>query len=361
MEELIQKGKETSEKENNLKNTKMDINALKLKNRNLVKKIENATAFINEIDSHKRSIFEFWKYSNKDEIEALEEGEEEPINVKPHSKVFDYEDDFEEFGETMDDVQRKVFNKEELDDIYLTTTNQLEVMNRLKTEEITAKELEQYLKQIKKDLQNEKDITEDEVTDIFGGLSEDTRKITKLANKSHREHPKNKYSVLRIAKGMKTVEYKAALNHAINIIENAMDKNKLQQDIAVYKWLEEEKNIDINEFNVFNLNPEKEIENALIETESGKLNLYKMNLEKGVKAIAFSNCIYYDNQNKTLPIGMDKDTRILANILDTDITLDSKKVIRVGRLEDNNNIASKLIIKTINVLEYTVKENEPEK
>ena len=361
LEELIQKGKETSEKENNLKNTKMDINALKLKNRNLVKKIENATAFINEIDSHKRSIFEFWKYSNKDEIEALEEGEEEPINVKPHSKVFDYEDDFEEFGETMDDVQRKVFNKEELDDIYLTTTNQLEVMNRLKTEEITAKELEQYLKQIKKDLQNEKDITEDEVTDIFGGLSEDTRKITKLANKSHREHPKNKYSVLRIAKGMKTVEYKAALNHAINIIENAMDKNKLQQDIAVYKWLEEEKNIDINEFNVFNLNPEKEIENALIETESGKLNLYKMNLEKGVKAIAFSNCIYYDNQNKTLPIGMDKDTRILANILDTDITLDSKKVIRVGRLEDNNNIASKLIIKTINVLEYTVKENEPEK
>ena len=81
-----------------------------------------------------------------------------------------------------------------------------------------------------------------------------------------------------------------------------------------------------------------------------------MNFDKNIKAIALSNCVYYDNQNKTLPIGMDKDTRILAKILDTDISLDSKKVIRVGRLEDENDISSKLIIKTINVLEYDVKE-----
>ena len=360
LEELIQKGKETEEKETNLRNTKMDINALKLKNRNLIKKIENATAFINEIDSHKRSIFEFWKYSNKDEVQALEEGEEEPISVKPHSKVFDYEEDMEEFGETMDEIQRKIFSKEELDAFYLTTTNQLEVMNRLKTESILMKELEQYLKQIKKDLQNEKDITEEDVVDIFGGLSEDTRKITKLANKSHREHPKNKYAILRIAKAMKNAEYKAVLLNYIDIIEQAINKNELKQNISVYKWMEEDENIDTNELNVFNLNPEKELENALIDTESGKVNLYKMNLEKGIKAIAFSNCVYYDNQNKTLPVGMDKDTRILANILDTDITLDSKKVIRVGRLEDDSDIASKLIIKTINVLEYTVQEEEVE-
>ena len=128
--------------------------------------------------------------------------------------------------------------------------------------------------------------------------------------------------------------------------------------MAGYKWIEEEENIDTNEFNIFNLNPEKEIENALKETESGKVNLYKMNFDKNIKSIAYSNCIYYDNQNKTLPLGMDKDTRILAKILDTDISLESKKVIRVGRLEDENDIASKLIIKTINVLEYDVKEVE---
>ena len=358
LDELIQKGKKANENETELKNTKMDINALKLKNLNLIKKIENATAYIKEIDSHKKSIFEFWKYSNKDEVQTLEEGEEETINVKPHSKVFDYEEDFEEFGETMDAAQRNELSKEELDCIYLTTTDQLEIINKLKTDNTTEKELEQYMKKIKKDLQNEKDITEEDVIDIFGGLSEDTRKITKLANKSHREHPKNKYSILRISKTLKTVEYKAALENVINIIEESIEKNKLSQEVAGYKWIEEDQNIDTNEFNIFNLNPEKEIEDALMGTKSGKVNLYKMNFDKNIKAIAFTNCVYYDNQNKTLPIGMDKDTRILAKILDTDISLEGKKVIRVGRLEDENDISSKLVIKTINVLEYKVREIE---
>ena len=34
----------------------------KLKNKNKQKKIENATAFIEEIDSHKKSIFEFFLF-----------------------------------------------------------------------------------------------------------------------------------------------------------------------------------------------------------------------------------------------------------------------------------------------------------
>lgn len=361
LDEVLEKGKIATQKENELKNTKMDINALKLKNVNLVKKIENATAFIEEIDSHKKSIFEFWKYSNKDEVQALEEGEEEPINVKPHAKIFDFEEDFDEFGEKIDEIQRKIFTKEELDSIYLTTTDQLNVMNKIKTGSTLNKELEADLKKIKKDLQEEKDVTEEEAIDIFGGLSEDTRKVTKLANKSHREQPKNKYSILRVSKTLKTVEYKAALENVINIIKMAITKNKLGQNISAYKWTEEDVNIDTNEFNIFNLNVEKEIEKALTDTESGKVNLYKMNFEKDVNAVVFSNCVYFDNQNKTLPIGMDKDTRILVKILDTDITLKDKKVIRVGQLEDNKDDASKLIVKTINVLEYDVKEFEEEK
>lgn len=355
LDELLEKGKKANEKEIAVKNAKMDINAIKLRNVNLVKKIENATAFIDEIDSHKKSIFEFWKYSNKDEVQALEEGEEEPIQVKPHSKTFDYDDDFEDFGIAMDEIQRKILSKEELDSIYLTTTNQLEIMNEIKTDSITAKELEQAQKQIKKDLQAEKDITEEDVVDIFGGLSEDTRKITKLANKSHREQPKNKYAILRVSKSLKTVEYKAGLENAINIIEKALEKSQLGQNLSGYKWMPEEENIDTNEINIFNLNVEKEIEEALIKSETGKINLYKMNFDKEIKAIAFTNCVYYDNQNKTLPVGMDKDTRILAKILDTEITLENKKVIRVAMLENEKEDASKVIIKTINLLEYSIK------
>ncbi len=357
LDELLAKGKKAYEKDTQVKNAKMDINALKLKNVNLVKKIENATAYIAEIDSHKKSIFEFWKYSNKDEVQALEEGEEELINVKPHSKIFDYEEDFDEFGTNIDKIQRAILTKEELDSVYLATTNQIEIMNKLKTNTTEPKELDRWLKQIKTDLKNDKNMSEEEVIDIFGSLSEDTRKVTKLANKSHREQPKNKYSILRISKEVKTVDYKVALNNAIRTIDKALEKNQLGQDISAYAWNEEE-NLDPNKINIFNLNPEKEIEEALKTTENTKITLYKMNIGKGVKIVAFSNCVYFDNQNKTLPLGMDKDTRLIAKLLDTDIHLDSKKVVKVGRLEDEKDEASKLIIKTINVLEYTIKPIE---
>ena len=260
-----------------------------------------------------------------------------------------------------DGVLIKIEENDIIDGIYIVPEEVKKISEQAFSEdyqEQKEKDTWMIVKKEKKDLQNEKDITEEEAIDIFGGLSEDTRKITKLANKSHREHPKNKYSILRISKSLKTVEYKAALEEAIKIIDQAIDKNVLKQEIAGYKWIEEDQNIDTNEFNIFNLNPEKEIEDSLMSTESGKVNLYKMNFDKNVKAVAFSNCVYYDNQNKTLPVGMDKDTRMLVKILDTDIILESKKVIRVGRLEDENDIASKLIIKTINVLEYGVKEIE---
>ena len=357
LDELLAKGKKAYEKDTQVKNAKMDINALKLKNVNLVKRIENATAYIAEIDSHKKSIFELWKYSNKDEAQALEEGEEELINVKPHSKIFDYEEDFDEFGTNIDKIQRAILTKEELDSVYLATTNQIEIMNKLKTNTTEPKELDRWLKQIKTDLKNDKNMSEEEVIDIFGSLSEDTRKVTKLANKSHREQPKNKYSILRISKEVKTVDYKVALNNAIRTIDKALEKNQLGQDISAYAWNEEE-NLDPNKINIFNLNPEKEIEEALKTTENTKITLYKMNIGKGVKIVAFSNCVYFDNQNKTLPLGMDKDTRLIAKLLDTDIHLDSKKVVKVGRLEDEKDEASKLIIKTINVLEYTIKPIE---
>lgn len=355
LDELLQKGKELQEKETKLKNNQMDINATKLRNVNLVKRIENATSYINEIDSHKKSIFDFWKYSNKDEVQSLTEATEEKALIKPHAKIFNFDEDFEEFGTTIDKIQRKILNKNELDSIYLTTTNQIEVINKIKTGKITGEEIEEYLKQIKEELQKDKNITEEEAIDIFGGLSEDTRKMTKLANKTHREQPKNKYSILRISKELKPVEYKAELESQIETIENAIEKNALTQELIGYKWTSEEENIDTNEFNIFNLNAEDEVEKAIKQTEIGKINLFKINFEKGIKAIAFSNCVYYDNQNRTLPEGMALDTRILAKIADTEITLQDKQVIRIGILEDEKDDTSRLIVKTINILEYTVK------
>ena len=63
---------------------KLDINAMELKITNLTKKIENAELYINEIEKHKKSIFEFWKFTNKDEISTLTQGEQEEL---PKTKI----------------------------------------------------------------------------------------------------------------------------------------------------------------------------------------------------------------------------------------------------------------------------------
>ena len=56
---------------------------------------------------------------------------------------------------------------------------------------------------------------------------------------------------------------------------------------------------------------------------------------------------------------MYKDTRAIIKLKDTDINLDSKNTVIIGILEEDDN-SSKLSIKTINVLEYTVNPIEQE-
>lgn len=150
LDELVDSYKELKELENKMKSLMMDVNALKLKHKNMTKKIENATKYIEEIDSHKKSIFEFWKYSNKDEVSVLPEGEQEEVNVvKRIEKTFDYLEDMEKFGENLDNLQREKLNQEQTDSVYIATTEVLDILNKIKTNQITPEELEKYLKDIK--------------------------------------------------------------------------------------------------------------------------------------------------------------------------------------------------------------------
>ena len=57
-----------------VKNLELDTNALINKIENMENKIKNATAYIEEIDKHEKSIFEFWKFANKDDSLMLNEG-----------------------------------------------------------------------------------------------------------------------------------------------------------------------------------------------------------------------------------------------------------------------------------------------
>ena len=359
IEELVELYKKYETKENEIKNILMDINALKLKNKNMAKKIENATLFIQEIDSHKKSIFEFWKFSNKDEVAALAEGEEEEINIiKKITKVFDYNEDIENLGKMMDKIQRKALTKEETDSIYISTTNMVEILNKVKNNEVLPKEIENSLKEIKKEAKEEKVLMESEEFNIFGGMSQDNTKISKIANKKHRELPKDKFNILEVNKNTKQIGYKLKLQNIAETIKNALTKVVITEDLPVYKAIIGD-TLNQKDINVFNINPENEIK-EILHQKGNKINLYKINIKRGTNAISFTNIIFYDNQNKTLPIGQDLSTKMLVDLSKVKMEKTAKTEFKIASMQDEKDDFSKVDIKQVTVYEYDIELPEKE-
>ena len=351
LEELIENYKELEKLETEMKNLLMDVNALKLKNKNMEKKIQNAAKFIEEIDSHKKSIFEFWKYSNKDEMAVLPEGELEEVNViKRIEKIFDYEEDFEELGKKLDRMQRKNLSKEEIDATFIASTNVVGILNKIKTNDIMPEDIEKSLKEIKKEAIDEKSLAEE--YDIFGNLIENNTKIKKINNKKHRELPRDKYNILDVNKNTKQIGYKLTLQSIIKNIASALEKGVIPENLPVYKAVLDDK-LNNKEINIFNINPEEEIKDAMIE-DGNKINLYKINVKEGTNGVAFTNIIFYDNQNKTLPLGMDLSTKLILNTAKLHLNLLSKKTFKVAKLEDEKDDFSEVLVKDVEVYEYEI-------
>ena len=352
LEELITSYKELEELENQMKNLLMDINALKLKTKNLAKKIENASKYIEEIDSHKKSIFEFWKYSNKDEMDVLPEGEQEEVNViKRIEKTFNYEDDLEEFGIKLDKIQRKNLTKEDTDSVYIATTNLVEVLNKIKTNNILPEEIEKSLKDLKAEAKELKSLDEEEY-DIFGNVIQDTTKIRKINNKKHRELPKDKFNILEVNKNTKQIGFKLVLQSIIQNITKALEKGVIPESLPVYKAINE--NILNNKgINVFNINPENEMKEASM-AYGNNINLYKLHIKEGTKGIGFTNIIFYDNQNKTLPVGMDLSTKMIIDTSKLHLRMLDQKSFNIMSFDNEQDDFSDFEIKKVTVFDYDI-------
>lgn len=351
LEQSFKELEEIDEKNNNLI---MDINALKLKNKNLKKKIENATNYIEEINKHKKSIFEFWKYSNKDAVATLDEGEEEEINVKKIEKVFNFEDEFEDFGVEVDKNQRNKYTDDELDSAFIATTNLISLLSRMNSNMAENKEISEELKNLKmlKERSEDSDF-EDEDFNIFGKIKQTNNKERTLGNKTHREAPRDKYEILGIKKGLRGIELKRSLEKVIKNINSALKKNQLAEDTYVYKVSSEK--LDFTSFEAVNLNIKSEMEDILKnESKVNKIYLYKIKLPKETNFIAFSNIIYYDNKNMTLPVGMNLSEKILVDLSNINLNETNKKVINKICFKDENDDFSDMVMKNIMVKEIEV-------
>ena len=316
IEDLIYVCKELKTKTTIAATTRLDIQNLTVKIEVLKKKIENATLYIKEIESHKKSIFEFWKFTNKDEKNQLAEGVIQAENETRIEKNFNVKEDLTELGKYLDSMQRKSLTEEEQNSLLLTETKILDDINSIINKERITTENLQKLKE------NEKLINIDE---------------TILA---HRETTKNIKSILEITEDLSLEEYSKKLENIVMNIEKALKKSKINTTISLYTTKKPK-----NELTRLEINPQKLI------TSNKKIELYKINFKSNSNLLAFSNIIFFNNRNKTLPIGMDYSTHMLADLRKTELIKIKTTTNYIINLLDNS---TKEQVTKINITEINV-------
>lgn len=351
VEDIIKIGKtlENTRKEN--KNAKLDLKAAENKFENLERKIKNATEYLEEIDKHKKSIFEFWKYANKDESKMLVEAESvEEEKRTSITKAFDYEGDIEKLANKVDMEQREKLSHDEINALFASNyvLEGINLVSKKKLSKSDEEDIINLLDDLQEEYKENLEIIEEKDFDIFGNVSEDKTKIKKLKNNKHRENEKNKFEVLGVNLNTELSEFIEKLRDIRENLESGSDKIDTPYDLPVYKASNQV--LDTEGFDKFSINPWETLNNLEKIATSKETNLYKINVPENTKLMFFSNIAFYENDNHTLPLGMDVSQEILINL---DLyTLELK-----NKTEFNMNISKDEFtnyVKNIKVYEYNL-------
>lgn len=277
--------------------TRLDIQNLKIKIEILKKKIENASLYIQEIESHKKSIFEFWKFTNKDEKNQLTEGIVKVGSTTKIEKTFNLKEDLEEFGKQMDISERKLLNEEEQESVLVTATPLLKDINLiLKGKPVKFKEIKENIINI-----NEKHL-------------------------NHRETSRKPEKYLTLNEKTTDEEYTETLKKVIKNIGSALKKNVTNVSLPVYSLTNPKKELE-----TFEIDPKKLIKKVK------EINLYKLNVKQGTNLIAFTNIICFNNRNQTLPVGMDYSSKVLLDLREAKLKKQDVKSNYIITLQENSD------------------------
>ena len=331
LEDLLKICEILGNEEHKNKDMKMDIKALELKKESLEKKIQNATLYINEIESHRKSLFDFWKFTNKDENNLLNEAEEqEKQNANKLKKTFNFEQEIEAFGKKIDSKQKDIFSKNECDAVF-AIRNDLETFNILCKEKNLKKDdsvIEKHIKAFKKEYIDNIETIKEKAYDIFGNVAQDKTKIKTLKNNKHREIEKDKYKILDINPNTTLEQYKDNAQNYKNLLNEAYKKMQTPYDISIYKAC----NDTLSEnFEIMDLDTNIEINK---NNTDDKINFYKINVKENMPVIFYSNIMFFDNLNKTLPDGMDIETKVLIDLSKFELKLVSRKDFYINKVKD---------------------------
>ena len=346
-------------------NLELDLNAIETKEEILSKKVDNAELYIKEIDKHKKSIFEFWKFTKKDEVATLNEGEgEEGTEKVKMKKYFDYIEDLEKLGQKMDELQRRKLSKNETDALFAIRQvpesfrelekekeTSVEVYEQKDAEEVKKKSkkispLEKDLEQLKEEYEKDIEVINAKGFDIFGNLVEDKTKVKSINNVKHREIEKDKYKVLNINMDTDIKLYVENLESYLSLIKEALNKIQSPYDMSVY-CINSKKGIE--GINIFDINPETALKNEL-DSKKSKIILCRINIKENTPALFYTNIMFYDNFNKTLPVGMNLSTEVLVDVNKLKLDFKGEETFYINHKENEFDFTTK----EVKLYEYEV-------
>ena len=350
IKELVSAFNSANEVEIKARAVRADLKALKLKKENYARKIENAKKYIDEIESHKKSIFEFWKFSNKDELPALSEGESrESSETKNNANL-----NKDLLGARADSLQRQKLSDEEINALYLFYVMP-KIFNRIS--KTYAKNENEDTKKIEKDiLEGLKNKTSKRSLD---NLINDYTAVKKINSKEHRENERNEIAILRINENTTVEEFEDRINHFKKSLESAYNKIYAITSMPVYIKKSDAQNEfilgDINPENLINENPSKDVieerevnfkNGAKAEkdkTEEKEIELVKIDLSNEEHVLYLTNIVFFDNQNKTLPIGMDLSSKVVIKLDNAKKKFREKKEIYLIEKIDDFEVKNRTI------------------
>lgn len=347
IKELINISMEMNGVESKARDLRADIRELQLKKENLARKIKNASEYIAEIEEHKKSIFEFWKFTNKDALPALETGN---INKGKDIKnkilgTFDLEQDLEILGTKVDSIQRQKVTRNEMDIIYAAQFC-IDAINYPENNEV----LERVLKKLKSKIEKG-DKTDNGHSDLEE-LLKDYRNVKTLKNREHREVERNEITILNINKKPTVKEFRETIHKCIKILNVAFKKITSITQMPVYARLDdvvEFKNENVDNWDdrekviIGEINPIK-----LLDESEEPVKLLKVPVDENTNILYYSNIIFFENQNNTLPIGMDVSTKVLLKI--------NSNAEDYENYEENKKREEINIFKKINDFEFKIKK-----
>ncbi len=177
-------------------------------------------------------------------------------------------------------------------------------------------------------------------------------KTKNLGNQKHRENKKNKLKVLEITKNTTVEEYTEKINEVKKYLNESFNKIKSKYDMSIYLVAETHEILN-NDYCKYYINLEEALKSSNIDTK--EVNVYKINIKENMPLIYCTNIIFYDNFNKTLPVGMhEEQTVILKNNMYKFEEINKEEFKTNMYFEENEENP---IVRKISVYEYDITLN----